>query len=439
MMTYEEILIKQNRHWREEQFTIGVIRDVRSEIVPFLKTKYVLAITGVRRSGKSYLLYQLIDALLENKPPENILYINFDDPAYVRIRNDPQGFDGLYGDYLKLKNPKGKTFLFLDEVQSVPGWEKWIKSKYDMEENIKFIITGSNASLLSSELSTLLTGRNLQFEVFPFNLAEFLRLNDEDVFTSSDVGAIYEKNYGKKDTLRHYVAQILKYGTFPEILQIEEGMREMILKEYYKDILYRDIVPRFEVRHANKLEEVAYYLLTNISNAVSYHKIGKLIGVNEVTIKDYFSYFEKSYLSFNIHKFAFSLKEQIRNPKKVYFIDCGMRNAISFRFSEDTGRLMENVVFIELRRRGKEIFYWKNKNEVDFVIKQGLEVTELIQVSYDVEDKKTRMREEAGLITAMDTFGLDVGIIITDDKYSVSMVDDKKIMYIPLWAWMLIS
>ncbi|MGP8330602.1 MAG: ATP-binding protein [Methanosarcinaceae archaeon] len=376
---------------------------------------------------------------MENNPPENILYINFDDPAYVRIRNDPQGLDGLYGDYLKLKNPKGKTFLFLDEVQSVPGWEKWIKSEYDMEANIKFIVTGSNASLLSSELSTLLTGRNLQFEVFPFNLAEFLRLNDEDVFTSSDVGGIYEKNYGKKDTLRHYVAQILKYGTFPEILQIEEGMREMILKEYYKDILYRDIVLRFEVRHANKLEEVAYYLLTNISNAVSYHKIGKLIGVNEVTIKDYLSYFEKSYLSFNIQKFAFSLKEQIRNPKKVYFIDCGMRNAISFRFSEDTRRLMENVVFIELRRRGKEILYWKNKNEVDFVIKQGLEVTELIQVSYDVEDKKTRMREEAGLIAAMDTFGLDVGIIITDDKYSVSMIDDKKIMYIPLWAWMLIS
>jgi predicted AAA+ superfamily ATPase len=179
--------------------------------------------------------------------------------------------------------------------------------------------------------------------------------------------------------------------------------------------------------------------LTNISNAVSYHKIGKLIGVNEVTIKDYLSYFEKSYISFNIPKFAFSLKEQIRNPKKVYFIDCGMRNAVSFRFSEDIGRLMENIVFIELRRRGKEIFYWKKKNEIDFVIKQGLEVTELIQVSYDVENEKTRMREEAGLIEAMENFGLDDGIIITDDMYSVTMVDDKKITYIPLWAWMLIS
>jgi len=438
-MTYEEILIKQNRHWRGERFPTGVERDVRSGIIPFLDTKYILAITGVRRSGKSYLLYQLIDTLLNRTPAENILYVNFDDPAYVRIRSDPQGLNGFYSDYLKLKNPKGKTYLFFDEVQSVPGWEKWVKSRYDMEEAMKFIVTGSNASLLSSELSTLLTGRNLQFEVFPFNLAEFLRLKEEDVFQSSDLKEIYENNYPKKDTMRHYISQILQYGTFPEILQIDEEMREPILKEYYKDILYQDIVPRFEVRHANKLEEAAYYLLSNISNAVSYHKMGNLIGVHDSTIKDYLSYFEKSYLSFQIHKFAYSLKEQIRNPKKVYFIDCGLRNAVSFRFSEDIGRLMENLVFIDLRRRGKDIFYWKNKNEVDFVIKKGLEVTELIQVCYDVEDEKTRIREEAGLIEAMEVFGLDEGIIITDDKYSVNMVDDKKIMYIPLWAWMLRS
>jgi len=410
-MTYEEILIKQNRHWRGERFPTGVERDVRSGIIPFLDTKYILAITGVRRSGKSYLLYQLIDTLLNRIPAENILYVNFDDPAYVRIRSDPQGLDGFYSDYLKLKNPKGKTYLFFDEVQSVPGWEKWVKSRYDMEEAMKFIVTGSNASLLSSELSTLLTGRNLQFEVFPFNLAEFLRLKDEDVFQSSDLKEIYENNYLKKDTLRHYISHILQYGTFPEILQIDEEMREPILKEYYKDILYRDIVPRFEVRHANKLEEVAYYLLSNISNAVSYYKMGNLIGVHDSTIKDYLSYFEKSYFSFQIHKFAYSLKEQIRNPKKVYFIDCGLRNAVSFRFSEDIGRLMENLVFIDLRRRGKDIFYWKNKNKVDFVIKKGLEIIELIQVCYDVED----------------------------EKYSVNMVDDKKIIYIPLWAWMLRS
>ena len=163
---------------------------------------------------------------------------------------------------------------------------------YDMDENVKFIITGSNASMLSSDLATLLTGRNLQFEVFPFNFAEFLRLKNEKVTRSTDVKEVYEMNYLKKDTLRHYLLQIFQFGTFPEILQVNEDMREFILKEYYKDILYRDIIPRFDVRHVSKLEETAYYLLSNISNALSYHKIGNLIGAHENTIKDYLSYFE---------------------------------------------------------------------------------------------------------------------------------------------------
>ena len=198
-MAYEEILIKQNRHWRGESFPVGVERDIKSRVESFLKTKYILAITGVRRSGKSYLLYQLIDSLLHQTRPENIVYVNFDDPAYMPIRSDPRGLDGLYSDYLKLKNPEGRTYLFFDEVQSIPGWEKWVKSTYDLVESVKFIVTGSNSTLLSSELATLLTGRNLQFEVFPFNFNEVLKLNGEEVFRSADVTEVYEKNYGKID------------------------------------------------------------------------------------------------------------------------------------------------------------------------------------------------------------------------------------------------
>lgn len=438
IMTYEEILVKQNKHWRGNKFPTGIERDIKSRIIPFLETKYILAITGVRRSGKTYLLYQLIDTLLHNIAPENILYANLDDPAYVRIRNDPQGLNTLYSDYLKTRNPNGKTFVFFDEVQSIPGWEKWVKSMYDMDEMVKFIITGSNASMLSSDLATLLTGRNLQFEVFPFNFSEFLRLKNENVTRSTDVKEVYEMNYLKKDTLRHYLLQIFQYGTFPEILQLNEDMREFILKEYYKDILYRDIIPRFDVRHVSKLEETAYYLLSNISNALSYHKIGNLIGAHESTIKEYFSYFERSYLSFKIHMFDYSLKKQMKNPKKVYSIDCGLRNAVAFSFSRDIGRLMENLVYIELKRRSHDIFYWKNKkSEVDFVIRKGRNITELIQVSYDIEDEKVRNRDEAGLLEAMDTFALTKGVIITDEHYQEIEFDGKKIIYIPLWAWLL--
>jgi predicted AAA+ superfamily ATPase len=186
-----------------------------------------------------------------------------------------------------------------------------------------------------------------------------------------------------------------------------------------------------------KLEDAAYYLLSNISNTINYHKLGKLIGMHENTIKDYLSYFERSYLSFQVAKFAYSVKEQMKSPRKVYFIDCGLRNAVSFRFSQDIGRLMENLVFIDLRRRGCSIYYWKNGNEVDFAIKQGLKITELIQVSYDIRDQGTRKREETALVKGMDFFGLDNGFIITDDYFGEVIVDSKKINYIPLWAWLL--
>ena len=149
-MTYEEIIIRQNRHWRGEKFPTGIERDIKFEVLKFLETKYVLVITGVRRSGKSYLLFQLVDVFLKKLPPENVLYVNFDDPVFLRLITDPNGIETLYRDYLKLKNPKGIKYLLFDEIQNVPNWEKWIKASYDMEEGIRFIITGSNATLLSS-------------------------------------------------------------------------------------------------------------------------------------------------------------------------------------------------------------------------------------------------------------------------------------------------
>ena len=436
-MTYEEIIVRQNRHWRGEKFPEGIERDVRSEVVRFLDTKYILVITGVRRSGKSYMLFQLIDILLKKIPPENVLYVNFDDPVFMRLITDTGGIETLYRDYLKLKAPKGIKYMLFDEIQNVPNWEKWIKAAYDMEEGIRFIVTGSNAALLSSELSTLLTGRNLQFEVFPFNFREVLRSKNEDIIVSSDPREIYTRNYGIKDTLRHHLDEVLKWGSFPEVVFLDEPFRDAILKEYYKDILYRDIVPRFEVRHANKLEEISYFVLTNISNPVSYHNIGELTGTHENTVREYLTYFDKAYLSFQVTKFSYSLKEQIKNPKKVYFIDTGMRNTVAFRFSQDIGRLCENLVFIDLRRRGKKVYYWKGKGEVDFVVKEGLKVEELIQVCWDINDAKTREREVKGLMEAMEKLEVPEGIVITDDLFEEEEREGRKIRFIPLWCWVL--
>ncbi|MCX9010136.1 MAG: ATP-binding protein [Candidatus Methanoperedens sp.] len=435
-MTYEEILIRQNRHWRGEKFPVGIERDIKSEVVRFLDTKYILVVTGVRRSGKSYLLFQLVDILLKKMPSENVLYVNFDDPVFQGLRAEPGGIETLYRDYLKLKNPKGVKYLLFDEIQNVPNWEKWIKAYYDMEEGIKFVVTGSNSTLLSSELSTLLTGRNLQFEVFPFNFREVLKAKDEDIIVSPDPGEIYMRNYGKKDSLRHYLDGVLKWGSFPEVVFLDESQREAVLKEYYKDILYRDIIPRFEVRHANKLEEIAYFVISNISNAVSYHNIGELAGIHENTVREYLNYFEKAYLSFQVAKFSYSLKEQIKNPKKVYFIDTGMRNAVAFRFSQDIGRLCENLVFIDLRRRGKRVYYWKGKGEVDFVVMEGLKVEQLVQVCWDVRDAKTKEREVEGLVEAMGKLEVEESVVVTDDYFGEEEREGRRVRFVPLWCWL---
>lgn len=436
-MAYEEIVIRQNRHWRDEKFPTGIERDIKSDVVKYLDTKYILVVTGVRRSGKSYLLFQLVDALLKKVPPENVLYVNFDDPVFLGLRTDPDGIETLYRDYLKLKNPKGIKYLLLDEIQNVPKWEKWIKASYDMEESIRFIVTGSNAALLSSELSTLLTGRKLQFEVFPFNFREVLKAKGEEVILSPDPREIYARNYGIKDTLRHHLDEVLKWGSFPEVVFLDEPRREAILKEYYKDILYRDIVPRFEVRHANKLEEIAYFVMGNISNAASYHNIGEIAGTHENTVREYLTYFEKAYLSFQVAKFSYSLKEQIKNPKKVYFIDTGMRNTVSFRFSQDVGRLSENLVFIDLRRRGKKVYYWKGKGEVDFVVMEGMKVKQLVQVCWDINDAKTKEREVAGLVEAMGKLEVEEGVVVTDDYFGEEERDGKRVRFVPLWCWLL--
>ncbi len=435
-MVYEEILIRQNRHWRGEKFPTGIERDIKAEVVRFLDTKYILVITGVRRSGKSYLLYQLMDALFKKVPSENVLYVNFDDPVFLGLRTESRSIETLYRDYLKLKNPKGIKYLLFDEIQNVPNWEKWIKAYYDMEEGIRFIVTGSNATLLSSELSTLLTGRNLQFEVFPFNLREVLKAKGEDIIISPDPAEIYLRNYRIKDTLRHHLDEVLKWGSFPEMVFLDESHREVVLKEYYKDILYRDIVPRFEVRHVNKLEEIAYFVISNISNAVSYHNIGKLTGTHENTVREYFTYFEKAYLSFQVARFSYSLKDQIKNPKKIYFIDTGMRNAVAFRFSQDIGRLCENLVFIDLRRRGKKVYYWKGKGEVDFVVMEDLRTEQLVQVCWDVRDVKTKEREVEALVEAMEKVEVEEGIVITDDYFGEEERDGKRVRFVPLWCWL---
>jgi len=416
----KEILLEQKKRIEEARSKDFVIREKLDEIKKFVGIKNNIIITGVRRCGKSVFLSQIINNFFKN-----YYYINFEDERLASF--DLKDFNRLYEILIELFG-KHKNF-FLDEIQNINGWERWVRRMH--ENDFKFFITGSNARLLSRELATLLTGRHLQFSIFPFNFREFLKfygfeLKKDDIY-------IIERRV----LINKYFSNYLKKGGFPEYLK---DNRIEILQEYFSDIIQRDIVERYSIGNVKQLKELARYLITNIGNLITYNTLKKLIEARSVnTIIKYFSYLENAYLLFSVPYFSYSLKKQKVNPFKVYSIDIGLRNAISFKFSKDIGRLYENVVAIELKRKDKELYYWKNQQneEVDFVIKERLKIKQLVQVCYNIEDYNTKKREIKALLKASRELKCSNLIVITEDEEREEIINRKKIKYIPLWKWLL--
>jgi predicted AAA+ superfamily ATPase len=392
----------------------------------------VVIITGPRRGGKSSLMKLICDDLIkENKvPPSNILYLNFEDERFVKF--DSGDFAQIYELFLQINKPMGRLYFFLDEIQNVTGWERWVNRLYE-NENIKIFITGSNASLLSSEISTALTGRNRTVTNFPFSFGEFLtfknyRLQENDFYQTR-----------KRAVIKTFFQEYLKLGGYPEIIKINDPT---LLEQYFKDIIYRDILPRYSIKKIKEIRELCLFLASNLASIHSYNKLQNLIEVKSInTVKTYLEILEEAYLFFRINLFDYSIKRQIYNPSKIYIIDTALGNSISFKFSENIGHIYENLVFLELKRRNKEIYYWKSKKgkEVDFLIKKGLNIEEAIQVSYNLDYKKTLDREIESLLMAKDEFKIKHLSIITEDEEAEKEIGDVKIKIIPLWKWLLID
>ena len=397
-----------------------VIREKLKEIKRFINIGHSIIITGVRRCGKSVLLSQIMDAM-----HDGYYYITFDDERLADF--DLKDFDKLYEIFIELFG-KNKTF-FLDEVQNVNGWERWVRRMY--ENGFKFFITGSNARLLSRELATLLTGRHLQISLYPFSFKEFLVFNKidlkkEDIYLTEKRGIIIK-----------YFNEYLDKGGFPEFLKYN---KIEILQEYFNDIIQKDIVERYKIKEIKQLKELARYIITNTGNLATYNQLKKITEIKSVkTIINYFDYLENAYLVFKVPYFSYSLKKQSVNPFKVFSIDTGLRNSISFKFSSDIGRLYENLAALELKRKNKEIYYWKNPlhEEVDFVIKEGFKVRQLIQVCYDINDYETKKREIKALIKASKELKCKNLLVITEEKEGEEIVGKNKVNYIPLWKWLL--
>jgi predicted AAA+ superfamily ATPase len=361
----------------------------------------IVAITGVRRCGKSTLILQLIEHLIQSGvEPKNTLYVNFEDPNFSG-ELDYHFPEKIFDAYLEFYQPKGKVYLFLDEIQMVPGWENFVASLYDRKENIKIFVTGSSSGLLMGEISSLLAGRYISEVIYPFSFGEFLDYKGVEYSPLIKSAKIY-------GLLREY----LEFGGFPRVV-IEKGKYEkkVILTEYFNSIVERDVLLRNMIKNAKETKEIINFILSNVSCQISSYKLEKMMGVSSQSIRRYFGYFEESFLIRFAPLFDYSVKRQIYNPQKVFAIDSGLANAVSFRFSQDTGQMLENLIAVELLRRGREIYYWEDEREVDFLLREGHKVSELINVCYSISQENLK-REVASIQAGMKKFQGAAGKIV---------------------------
>jgi len=424
-----EILSDWNPWWEDASKIDrlkGRNRDKYNYLKNSINAKEITIIVGPRRAGKSTLMYQIISDLLKKVSPKQILFVNFDDKKLKDI-----SIDEIYQTYKEKINHEKKAFVFFDEIHKKDGWENWIRKKYDLKTNDKFVISGSCSYLLKKEYSTLLTGRNLTFDVFPLDFEEFLFFSDfkiskENIFN----GIISEETL---IGIRKKLEEFLEIGGYPALFEEPEEFKKRLLEQYFDDIIYKDVVDRYGL-NSQKTKDVALYLMTNFTKTASLRNIRNSLRISYDTIKDYLSHFKDAFLFFSLDYFSYSYKEQKTRASKIYVIDNGLRNAVSFKFSKDIGKLAENLVFLELIKRKKEIFYWEGKNEVDFVIKELDNSLTAINVSFSDEIAE---REFKGLDEIKNKLDIKVNkrLIITKNIEK----KEKGMELIPLWKWLLLN
>ena len=398
------------------------------EISRFIPDRQILALIGIRRAGKSTLMFQLMKKLVNRGTRENdLLYINFEEPLFTQYLSLDL-LDNILTAFREIVRPSGKIFLFLDEIQDIPSWERWIRVRTD--QGVKVIISGSSSKLLSSELGTLLTGRQISFHVHPFSFREFIF--SQGVHTENLLDTLKQK--AEIGGLLH---DYLKWGGFPEaVLITDEHKKRILLTQYFEDILYKDIAFRHGLKDINLLKKLGVYALTNIGNKISYSRLAKDMALPSVeTVRHYFSFLQEAFLLYELPKFSFKYREQVKTPRKLYAADVGMRNSVAFRFSQDIGRLAENFVFLELKRRGYEVFYFQKKHELDFYARHESEDALLINVAWEIGGRTTRQRELAGLQEAMAELGVRNGLLLTERTEEEIKTQQGNIAVRPLWLW----
>ena len=376
-----EILIEQNPHWQGKRYS-SARRDKLAELISYLPLRQIITISGIRRCGKSTLARQAMEHLVdEGTDPKNILFVNLEQPAFLEYKHDANYLNTIYESYLTLVNPRGKVYIIFDEVQFFENWQVFVKSKYE-NSGIKFIITGSNSSMLSTELATLLSGRSLNIHLDTFSFTEYL----------DAIGVDHQDEMARlsnKIAIARAKEAYLRWGGFYEVFTIEnESVKKEILINYAKNIIYQDIIPRYGIRNSEVVERLFFYLLSTATGLLNYATLSRTFEISDKTIKEYINYFEDVFLFKRVDKYHPKPKEQIKSSKKLYVHDNGFLS-IAPSHSENRGQALENWVFVHLNRScSSAISYLKETHEIDFRCDQTL-----YQVSYAIDDDKTRKRE----------------------------------------------
>ncbi|MBU4030840.1 ATP-binding protein [Patescibacteria group bacterium] len=421
--------------WREHKLPKIIRRETDLTKYLNLKTPKIITITGFRRVGKTYLIFDLIEELLKTHHKEEVVYINFEDE---RIPSDIKVLTQLIPTINETYNHTTK-YLFLDEIQNIPNWSQWVRRIYD-QENIKIFITGSSSKLSSKEIPTELRGRCIEKTIMPLSFREFLLFKNIKIDLASLPYLDKEKSKTNK-ALEEY----LYYGGLPEIVLTSKEHKFEILQQYYKTVISQDIMDRFKIKNETMLKALLMLLLNSTIYSIS--KIYKTLRsaghkIGPTTVMKYISYIENSYFLNNLFIFSYTVKDRLQYPKKIYFIDNGFINALSSTFSKNTGRLFENIVFNKIKSELKineELFYWQDKRqkEVDFVVKKGNKIINLIQVSSNLDNIGTKEREINNLLKANKELNCNNLTIINKDIDSKEKIGGQTIKFTPLYKFLL--
>jgi hypothetical protein len=407
----EELMIPKNY----------IKRTAEAQLQELSLNKEITVLTGLRRSGKSVLLHYI-----RQQSTESDYYFNFEDDRLAEFTL--HDFQTLFEVLIELFGIQ-KTFYF-DEIQNIPGWEMFIRRLYNYGH--KIYITGSNANLFSEELGTRLTGRYISMAVYPLSFKEYLNYKDSSLLNNTLLSTT------KIGQIKKIFSQYCIEGGIPEYIKHKTND---YLHTLYESIIYRDIIARYKLPNAAVIKKLVFYLASNCSKETTYNSLKKTLDVgSSTTISDYCHYLENSYLCFFINRYSDSVKSQLQSPKKVYFIDAAITQILGFRISEDSGRTLENLVFLELKRNHSEIYYHREVKECDFIVRENTKTIQAIQVCKEMTDPKTKQREIDGLIEALIRFSLHEGLIITEnDEYTETITKEGKafkILVLPIWKWL---